>query len=98
MSLLRRAVRRDESEKAIVEALRESGWTVCYLSSRNGPDLLAGRAGQSVLIECKTKNRKLKPGQAVWHAEWRGSRVYIMRSVEDVIALNEERANGNSQA
>ncbi len=90
MSLLRRGVRRDATEKAIVEALRASGWSVAYISGRNVPDILAGRGGVTEVIEVKTAKGKLKPGQAVFAAEWRGRPVRVMRSVEDVVKLNEE--------
>jgi hypothetical protein len=40
-----------------------------------------------VAIECKTGKRKLKPGQERFREMWAGEYV-VLRSVEDVIALN----------
>ena len=84
---MRRAAKRDRSEKAIIETLRVSGWSVLQLSMANGPDLLAAKHGQAVLIECKTGTAKVKPGQCAWHASWRGCPVVILRSVEDAAQL-----------
>ena len=48
---MRRAARRDENEKSIVEALRAVGATVYYLDEPC--DLLIGYNGQTVLMELK---------------------------------------------
>jgi hypothetical protein len=86
---VRRAAKRDTSEKAIVEALRKSGWSVEFLSLKDGPDLLLGLGGATYLAEVKTGKAKLKPGQAEWHASWRGCAVWVLRSVEDALNLRE---------
>lgn len=86
---MRRAAKRDASEKAIVDALRACGWSVEYLSLPDGPDLLIGRNKRTHLAEVKTGKKKLRQGQAQWHAAWRGAPVCILRDVYDVYQLNE---------
>ena len=85
---MRRAAKRDTHETAIVKCLRLSGWSVEHLSMRDAPDLLLGKNGVTLLAEVKTGNKKLKPGQKKWHDEWKGSKPWILRDVEDVLALN----------
>jgi hypothetical protein len=102
MSLFRTAARRDKSEAAIVQALRQLGWSVLQVSVKDGPDLFASKwciGGEKasppipfhyrrcVAIECKTGKRKLKPGQELFRQTWAGEYA-VLRSVEDVIALN----------
>src|SRR4051794_14236467 len=87
MSLVRRAAKRDASEKAIVEYLRKAGWSVLYLSVANGPDLLIGKHGATVLVECKSGKGKLRPGQAQWGREWKGDPPYVLRTIEEAEAL-----------
>lgn len=86
MSLPRRAARRDLSEKPIIDTLRRLGFAVQPLSVRNVPDLLIAKAGRAALAECKTGNAELEPGQRDWIAAWPGP-VYVLRTVEDAIAL-----------
>jgi hypothetical protein len=85
---VRLRAKRDISERLIVDALRKCGWSVEYLSLPNGPDLLAGRDGVNQLIECKTGNGKLKPGQAQWHREWKGAPVQVIRDVAAAIEFS----------
>jgi hypothetical protein len=102
MSLFRTAARRDQSEKLIVETLRQLGWSVLQVSVKDGPDLFAAKRERvfeamppkgwgwqyrTVAIECKTGKKKLKPGQERFRETWAGEYV-VLRSVEDVIALN----------
>src|SRR4051812_26822160 len=88
MSLVRRAAKRDQSEKAIVHCLRLSGWSWLPLSARDAPDGVLARDWVCLLAEIKTGNKPLRDGQERWHSEWRGSRPLVLRDVEDVIALN----------
>jgi Holliday junction resolvase len=97
MSLFRRAAKRDAVEPDIIDALERLGWSVLQVSVANGPDLFAaknyfntccGHQPRCVAIECKTGKRKLKPGQERFKATWAGEYV-VLRSVEDVIALNQ---------
>jgi hypothetical protein len=84
---VRRAAKRDTSEGPLVEYLRSAGWSVLYVSVRNGPDLVAGKHGVNVLIECKTGKGRLRAGQKAWGEQWRGDQVYVLRAVEDAEAL-----------
>jgi hypothetical protein len=84
---MRRAAKRDLIEQDIVALLRVNGWSVQPLSLANGPDLLLGRGDVTSLAEVKTGNKKLRPGQAEWHANWRGSPVLVWRSVADAEAF-----------
>ena len=52
MALYRRAAKRDESEKDIIEALLKTGWSVLRLSVKDGPDLLASRATVGTFCGC----------------------------------------------
>ena len=53
------------------------------------PDLILGKNGITLLAEVKTGNGKLRPGQKTWHDDWRGSKPWILRDVEDVLVLNQ---------
>jgi Holliday junction resolvase len=82
---VRRAAKRDLSEAVIVDTLRACGWSVGFWSGPNYPDLVVGRHGRTYLVEVKTGSRKLKPGQADWHRDWKGSPVVVLRNVEDTL-------------
>lgn len=91
---MRRAAKRDENEAAIVEALEAVGATVERLSGASIPDLLVGYRGVTTLMEVKqpagakggTSHRDLLPGQAAWHAAWRGSPVAVVRTPAEALA------------
>ena len=84
---MRRAAKRDTTEKAIVEALRACGWSVLRLSQKDAPDLLIARpGGATALVEVKTGKKPLRKGQAEFAATW-PTAVYVLRSVEDVVQL-----------
>lgn len=54
MSYTKRAARRDESEPAIVDALRAAGASVTVIGQGDGvPDLLVGFEGATYLLEVK---------------------------------------------
>jgi Holliday junction resolvase len=92
MSLFRKAAKRDQSERLVIETLRQLGWSVLQVSVKDGPDLFAAKlvnwVPRCVAIECKTGKRKLKPGQAEFAKVWQGEYV-VCRSVEDVLKLNQ---------
>ena len=79
--------KRDLSEKIIVDFLRQAGWSVLPISVRNGPDLVAGKHGINLLLECKTGKGKLRPGQVQWGIDWKGHAPYVIRTVEEAQAL-----------
>ncbi len=72
--------RRDDSEPEIVEALREEGCSVTYLSAKGVPDLLVGFEGAWHLVECKTGNAELTDDQVEWQKAQAGEPVQIARN------------------
>lgn len=84
---MRRAAKRDLSEKLIVDVLRKCGWSVLQISVPDGPDLFAARAGHSVAIEVKTGKQKLRPGQERFKSAWQGEYV-VLRNVDEALAFN----------
>lgn len=48
-------------------------------------DLVVGVAGITELVEVKTEDGELLPSQKTFHRDWRGSKVVIVRTREDVI-------------
>lgn len=83
---MRRAARVDETQAAIVKALRKAGCQVQSLAAigKGVPDLLAARASRIWLIECKTGRGDLTPAQRAWHALWP---VHVCRSPEDALRV-----------
>lgn len=49
------------------------------------PDLVVGIAGVTELVEIKTTDGELLPSQVTFNRDWRGRRVRVVRSVQDVI-------------
>jgi Archaeal holliday junction resolvase (hjc) len=88
MSLHRRNPRRDASEADIVDTLEACGWSVTRLSIAGGPDLLAGRRGETLLVEVKSSTGTLSEAQTVWHLNWRGAPVAIFRNGDDAVAYS----------
>lgn len=84
---MRRAAKRDTVEPAVVDLFRRAGWSVQHLSLPDAPDLLLGYGGHTFLAEVKTGTKRLRPGQAAWHAAWRGGPVYVIRAIQDAEAL-----------
>lgn len=85
MTIWRRAAKRDESEAAIVDALKAAGARVWRLSQPL--DLLVGHQGRFLLLECKTGKRKVKPTQDATIADChrKGLPVYVVRTPEDAL-------------
>lgn len=88
MGLNRYAKRRDANEPEIVAALERIGCTVVRLDE---VDILAGRNGRNVLIECKDGNkppsaRKLTPNQVKLRDHWRGQ-YDVATTAEEAIAI-----------
>jgi hypothetical protein len=50
-------------------------------------DLLAGKNGKTVLIECKTARGKYTPLQEAFMSDWRGGTVATIRDVDGALAL-----------
>ena len=82
----------DSNQFEIVQALRQSGCSVQILSSVGGgcPDLLAGRNGVNILLECKSSpNAKLTPDEQKFFDTWKGKAV-IVRDVDEALAVMNE--------
>lgn len=86
---MRRAAKVDLTQSEIVAALRKAGVTVQPLHAvgQGCPDLAAGRAGVTYLLECKTGAKAGLRGdkQIEWHAAWRGH-VAVVRTPEEALA------------
>lgn len=97
----KRARKRDENERGIVQALRAIGASVTQLDGSGIPDLLVARAGAMWLLEVKmpthkdgTAARREKDGgagelteaQVKWWSSWNGPAVAIVHSVEEALA------------
>jgi Archaeal holliday junction resolvase (hjc) len=82
----------DSSHRGIVKALEAAGAKVQSLASLGGgvPDLLAIRAGNVYLIECKTpgppSTRRVRDSQVAW-SERMGITVHIVSTPEEAIAI-----------
>jgi Holliday junction resolvase len=79
----RHPAKRDRVEDEIVRRLRAAGFSVQPLIGDGVPDLLIARNGREALIEVKSGNKPLRPSQVEWHANWRGPKPLIVRSVEE---------------
>ena len=84
---MRYAARRDESEAAIVAALRAVGAVVWRLSQPDIPDLLVAHRGAYALVECKSPGGKLESGQRGFmdDAAQQGCKVIVAYTAEDAL-------------
>jgi hypothetical protein len=82
---MRRAARRDENERGIIDALRKLGYKVLQQSF---PDLTVKnpRSGEVYLIEISgiTKNRRRSKRQREQLAEWR---IPVVASLDETLKL-----------
>jgi len=85
------AARVDENQKAIAQALRQSGASVaeCHAVGAGFPDLCVGWKGQTFLIEIKNPDkpkskRQLTDAQVRWHNQWRGH-VAVVETVREAL-------------
>jgi hypothetical protein len=78
----------DESHGPIRDGLRKAGFSV--IEVRGAFDLIAGKYGQDLLIECKTKGN-LRPNSATGRRQealresWKGSGIITAYCVSDVL-------------
>lgn len=84
----------DGNHRTVVDAFRRAGCSVLVLSTSvaGAPDLLAGCAGRSFLVEVKDgskppSRRKLRDSQVEFAASWRGSPVHVVKSAEEAFEL-----------
>ena len=82
----------DRNHGRIVQSLRKRGASVFSLATlgKGVPDLCIGFQQRTVLAEIKTKTGKLNAMQRNWHDTWRGEKVVVLRSSEDVEELLRE--------
>ena len=87
----------DKNQSEIVHALRQVGATVILLheAGEGIPDLLIGYRRETYLMEVKSKTGKLNERQQLWHSDWRGDPVSIVRSIDD--ALNAIRVTDSDR-
>lgn len=88
---MRRAARVDANQADIVSALRAAGCKVWIIGLP--VDLLVGKAGVTVLVECKTAKGGYTPLQEAFLADWPGGPVATIRDVEGALTL--ARSLGN---
>jgi Holliday junction resolvase len=88
---VRRAAKRDTSEKSIIAALKKRGCPVAQVSHPDFPDLLVGYNGDLYAMECKTGKAKLEPGQAKFMELFKGYKVFVVRTADEAIAALEVR-------
>ena len=89
---MRRAARRDDNEKAIVDALERVGCMVQKLTQGDGvPDLLVGvPSGKLIVIEVKDGGKvpsakRLSEKELAWHQRWARYPVFIVEDVEQAV-------------
>jgi hypothetical protein len=92
---VRRAARVDATQAAIVSALRAAGCKVWVIGLP--VDLLVGKAGRTVLVECKTKTGKYTPLQEAFMADWTGDTVATIRDVEGALTLARSLCGDNGR-
>lgn len=88
------AGRRDSTHAPIRKGLRDRGWSVLDTgdAGNGAPDLIAGKAGQTYLIECKRPKGRERERQVKARQAWRGGVWIVATSVDEVLA--EHRARG----
>jgi hypothetical protein len=89
---MRRAARRDDNEQDIIKAMREAGAYVKQINDEGLFDLLVSYRGETLLIEVKDgakppSARRLTEAEQKFHDEWPGFNLYIVKSVEEALAL-----------
>lgn len=82
---MRRAAKRDTSEREIINMLVGCGFSVYQL---NQPvDLLVGHRGKNFLVECKSGTKgygkTLNDNQRDFNDAWRGAKVVTLHSAQD---------------
>ena len=90
---MRRAAKIDDNQQRVVNALRCTGCSVAVLAAvgKGVPDILAAKAGRTVLLEVKDgakppSARRLTPDQVAFHAAWRGE-LYVVTSEAEALRV-----------
>jgi Holliday junction resolvase len=89
---MRRAARRDNNERDLLDAFAAAGWLTIQTSVKDGPDFFAcSPCGTIVGVEAKNPTRKARPdyvsaGQVAWHDAWskRGAPVFVIETIAQV--------------
>ena len=89
---MRRAARRDDNEKQIIDALRRCGAYVKAINDDGTFDLLVAYNNRTFLIEVKDgakapSARKLTDAEQKFHDEWPNDNLHIIKSVDEALAL-----------
>jgi hypothetical protein len=82
--------RTDANQADIIDALRRVGCSVLDLSyvGRGCPDILVSdREHRLHLMEIKVAKGKLNKRQQEWHAQWKGAKPFVVRSVAEALAI-----------
>lgn len=87
--------RRDINQSELATCFRSLGCSVVELHASGipgFPDLVVGLIGQTHLVEIKNPETSygrsgLNSNQSAFEAEWRGSRIFVVSSLEDVAAV-----------
>lgn len=79
----------DANQKQIVADLRRCGFSVILLHSVGSgvPDLLVCDSSRCVLVEIKTPKGKLSPSQIKFMESWRGPKIHVCHSTEEVLKV-----------
>jgi len=64
----------DTSQRDIVQAFEQAGWSVLDTSRVGGgaPDLFVAKRGVTIAVECKTGKKKRQVNQVEWEECWHG--------------------------
>jgi Holliday junction resolvase len=79
----------DANHLEIVEHLRKSGLEVLDLSrvGQGCPDILVSDTSHMWLFEIKTEKGKLKKSQEKFLALWKGKKIHIVRSADEIFKI-----------
>jgi hypothetical protein len=86
---MRRAAKVDNTQRAIVDALRAVGASVQLLHTVGGgcPDAICGWQGRDIWFEFKTATHRLRSTQQRWVKAWRGGPVHVVASAEEALEV-----------
>ncbi len=88
---MRRANHRDAIERSCVETARAVGASDIDTSrvGDGAPDRVFGFRGETFLVEFKNpgEEQQLRPSQVVFHKSWRGTRIHVISSPEQLLAM-----------
>ena len=86
----RRVAKVDVNQPALVEQIRDLGYTVQHLHTlgKGCPDIMVGGKGKNYLFEIKNPeyDGKLTADEQEWHDMWKGQ-VDIAETLEDILEV-----------